>query len=110
IAIIAILIGLLIPAVQKVREAASRIKCANNLRQLGLALHNFHDAHDGFPPGASETQMNGKVITHGWVPHILTYLEQGNIPYRFDVSWNSSVNDNSAGPGPGRTFLNILVC
>jgi prepilin-type N-terminal cleavage/methylation domain-containing protein/prepilin-type processing-associated H-X9-DG protein len=91
IAIIAVLIGLLLPAVQKVREAASRIKCANNLKQIGLALHQHHDTYDVFPPGrvdAPFTVPQGKIIQggHGFFPFLLPYLEQEALAriYRWD--------------------------
>jgi prepilin-type N-terminal cleavage/methylation domain-containing protein/prepilin-type processing-associated H-X9-DG protein len=89
IAIIAILIGLLLPAVQKVREAAARIKCANNLKQIGLALHNYEGTYAHFPPGGTSTV--DKMSFHAL---ILPYMEQGPLYIRFDrtQAYDSAVN------------------
>src|SRR5947209_13261919 len=82
IAIIAILIGLLVPAVQRVREAANNAKCQNNLHQLGVAMHNHHDAKKRLPPGMSPGTVNfGDFYCcwGTWIVPILPYIEQDNL-------------------------------
>jgi prepilin-type N-terminal cleavage/methylation domain-containing protein/prepilin-type processing-associated H-X9-DG protein len=77
IAIIAVLIGLLLPAVQKVREAAARSKCQNTLKQLALACHGFHDANQRFPIAVDRGNLSSQWL--GWIGQILPYFEQDNL-------------------------------
>src|SRR5580704_12919072 len=81
IAIIGILIGLLLPAVQKVRESANRMSCTNNLKQIGIALHNYHGALGSFPPSrtaipAAIGQPSASFSAHAF---LLQYMEQDNV-------------------------------
>lgn len=88
IAIIAVLISLLLPAVQQAREAARRTQCMNQLKQIGLALHNYHDAHKTFPSGWVSSDFNG----FSWMAQILPQLEQGplyhSIVFEEPCYWN----------------------
>jgi len=84
IAIIAVLIGLLLPAVQKVREAASRMKCGNNLKQIGLGLHNYHNVFECFP--RSREDPNQFTVEKGWPFRVLPYLEQDSLFKQADTT------------------------
>lgn len=99
IAIIAILVGLLLPAVQQARESARRAQCTNNLRQIGLALHNYQSTCNVFPPGVlgdSGSTSSGQRL-HTWMAQILPYIEQTaiynfyNFNMRFDAAQNAAV-------------------
>jgi prepilin-type N-terminal cleavage/methylation domain-containing protein/prepilin-type processing-associated H-X9-DG protein len=110
-AIIAVLIGLLLPAVQKVREAASRLKCQNNLKQIGLAMHNYHDRMDRFPSGftSGTASLNGPGTGPGWgwAAELLPDLEQGNVAatinYKLDIA-------NAANASARVKSLAVFLC
>jgi prepilin-type N-terminal cleavage/methylation domain-containing protein/prepilin-type processing-associated H-X9-DG protein len=102
IAIIAILIALLVPAVQKVREAAARTQCINNLKNIGLALHGFHDSNKRLPPGAANDMTpfgpnTGAQWGSSWMVYILPNIEQGPLFQRWDFAGGNSgyVNANN---------------
>jgi prepilin-type N-terminal cleavage/methylation domain-containing protein len=122
IAIIAILIGLLLPAVQKIREAANRMKCSNNLKQLALAVHNYHDVNGTLPRNGDP---NFLATSHGppqgtgccgigaahwsWIARILPYVEQDNLATKGNVPTNN-MNANSATLQVLATDLKVLTC
>lgn len=123
IAIIAILVSLLLPAVQQAREAARRSSCTNNLKQFGLALHNYHDAHRALPPGYVSASDPNTVTSlpaedfdgttwdaapgWGWGTMLLPFLDQGPLSNRLNSSlsaWHPSHRD------PVATTLSVFLC
>jgi prepilin-type N-terminal cleavage/methylation domain-containing protein len=98
IAIVAILIGLLLPAVQKVREAAARTQCQNNLKQLGLAAQNFHGTYSHFPYGKSPPYAGAPVYAR-WSAHsqLLPFIEQGNVYNLLNFSYPPNTGDMFSG-------------
>ena len=102
IAIIAVLIGLLLPAVQKVREAASRTKCQNNMKQIGVACHNYHDAGGTLPPSVLMHRAVGNPADYNqnfgpnWAVLLLPHIEQGALYNQYSSAIQSYMTDNNA--------------
>ena len=113
IAIIAVLIALLLPAVQQAREAARRSQCLNNLKQMGLAMHNYHDTHRTFPPGwIGVDPASGRPLVQGhsgfgWGTMILPYLEQNNLYDRFH--FNQSIIDAAIGSPTNHSLISSVL-
>ncbi|MEX2173623.1 MAG: DUF1559 domain-containing protein [Pirellulaceae bacterium] len=103
IAIIGVLVALLLPAVQAAREAARRSQCSNNLKQMGIAIHNFHDTHNRLPPGATIDQQpfgnspNGAAYGATWFVYILPFIEQGPLYDKFRLDGNSGWGGPNTG-------------
>jgi prepilin-type N-terminal cleavage/methylation domain-containing protein len=108
IAIIGILIALLLPAVQKVREAANRIQCANNLKQIGLGVHNYHDTLSSFPPGGvTEGYCCDTPSLTNWAIALLPFVEQQNLADRYDPA---QVNESPANQFVRTSRVKLYIC
>ncbi|TWU21708.1 hypothetical protein Pla52o_38950 [Novipirellula galeiformis] len=110
IAIIGVLVGLLLPAVQAAREAARRMSCSNNLKQIALGLHNYHDTNLDFPAGYY-WYTYGRSNESTWVTHILPFIEQGAVYDQIDEwSYFGSPNLNPGVTNVIRTFIPTMTC
>lgn len=116
IAIIGILISLLLPAVQSAREAARRMHCSNNLHQLGIAVHNYHDVQQCFPSGQISGTRTDSCTNFGWAALILPYLEQSNLGTQIDFKTTILDGADTDGTGTsgnallGKTLVPTYLC
>ncbi|HEU5117959.1 MAG TPA: DUF1559 domain-containing protein, partial [Isosphaeraceae bacterium] len=114
IAIIGVLIALLLPAVQAAREAARRAQCTSNLKQIGLAIHNYNTSVGSFPPGRFNSHITGMGNCWGMYSQILPQLEHADIFNAFNFSLppdTDPTSTSSAANSTGfETFLNVLLC
>ncbi len=107
IAIIAVLVGLLLPAVQKAREAGNRAQCLNNLKQHGLAIHNFHDSKKYLPQNHRPASASASTVRERWFTQVLPYIDQAPLYSNYDVTINWSAGSNL---GISATPLKITQC
>ena len=117
IAIIGVLVALLLPAVQSARESARRMQCSNTVKQIGLAMHNFHDVNLCLPPGGVATSTGPTVahtkfsiplnVIHGWGVFFYPYMEQKSLSdqYQWNQNWHHASNLQVQ-----KTFVNGLIC
>jgi prepilin-type N-terminal cleavage/methylation domain-containing protein/prepilin-type processing-associated H-X9-DG protein len=108
IAIIAVLISLLLPAVQQAREAARRSQCRNNLKQIGVALHNYHEAQNTLPPGRLVTQVDGNGHCFSAYAYLLPHLDQA--PLYNQINFDANPDVGAANAGPLNQALQVLLC
>jgi prepilin-type N-terminal cleavage/methylation domain-containing protein/prepilin-type processing-associated H-X9-DG protein len=110
IAIIAVLIGLLLPAVQKARDSAARLQCQNNLKQIGLGVATYHDAYHYLPQNHRPTNAAANTVRVRWFTHVLPYIEQAPLfnQYDFTTNWDSG-NGVATNPAPAAGFPGNLT-
>ena len=107
VAIIGVLVGLLLPAVQSAREAARRTQCQNNLRQVGIGLHNYHAARDCFPTRVSGSLASGATVAHSWCAQLLPYLDSNPLAAIYDYGIRA---DDVLNRPAVQTHLEFMNC
>ncbi|MCX7700926.1 MAG: DUF1559 domain-containing protein [Gemmataceae bacterium] len=111
IAIIGVLMGLMLAGVQRVREAAARVKCQNNVRQIALALHQYHDAAGRFPPGMSRAESGPEPFPYmSWLARILPYIERGDLWRQAEEGYRVSPGDYMQPPHPFAVPVALYGC